>query len=323
MGRTGEHDPGSSAAAGSAASPIRVLIVSDLTIVAWGLERLIESRQPAMRLAGAASGVDDALRMAQGAPVDVVLFDLDGRCDSAGIAELLNRGRTRVLALTASRDPEFCDAAILAGASGVVNKSDPTAALLKAVEKVHAGEFWLDRVATGRVFVAMARQRAARDPEQDRLASLTRKERLTVVETARDPAASGREIAGRLCISEHTLRNHLTSIYAKLGVRNRTELYAYASRNRLVAAGGVAPKGSGPRTTAAGVPRTRSRASSGGASAAAEPVQGLSTHALRGARSSHHVASSTASTGAARQAGTNTTPAIVPKPDCSSATPSP
>jgi len=227
------------AAMASAPAPIRVVLLSDLPIVAWGLERIIESQHPAMTVAGTAHNVEAALRLMKHQPAGVVLLDLDGEIGAHGIPELLEGGRTRVLALTTSRDPDFCDAAVLAGASGVVNKRDATAALLKAIEKVHGGEFWLDRVATGRIFVAIARQRAAKDPEQDKIARLTRKERLTVSETARDASASSRDIAERLCISQHTLRNHLTSIYSKLGLRSRMELYAYANKHRLVASGGV------------------------------------------------------------------------------------
>jgi two-component system nitrate/nitrite response regulator NarL len=226
-------------ASGREQASIRVALLCDLPSVAWGLEQLITSRTPAMAWAGTAHSVGEAHRLMKSRPADVVLLDLDGDIGAHGIAELLNGGRTRVLALTTSRDPAFCDAAVLAGASGVVNKRDATAALLKAIEKVHDGEIWLDRGATGRIFVAMARKRAARDPEEARIARLTRKERLTVSEVARDPAATSREVAQRLCISEHTLRNHLTSIYSKLDLRNRTELYAYAHKQQLVAAGRV------------------------------------------------------------------------------------
>ena len=218
---------------------IRVVLLCDLPSVALGLEQLIASRAPAMACAGTAHSVAEAHRLMKSRPADVVLLDLDGDIGVDGIGELLDGGRTRVLALTTSRDPAFCDAAVLAGASGVVNKRDATAALLKAIEKVHDGEVWLDRGATGRIFVAMARKRAGSDPEQAKIARLTRKERLTVSEVARDATATSREVAKRLCISEHTLRNHLTSIYSKLELRNRTELYAYANKQQLVAAAGV------------------------------------------------------------------------------------
>ena len=84
-------------------------------------------------------------------------------------------------------------------------------------------------------FVEMARQAngEARDPERMKIATLTARERQTIMAVAGDAAAPGKVIAGRLCISEHTLRNHLSSIYGKLGVANRLDLYAYATKHRL------------------------------------------------------------------------------------------
>ncbi len=61
----------------------------------------------------------------------------------------------------------------------------------------------------------------------------TLRERQTIAAMTSDAGAPGKVIADRLCISEHTLRNHLTSIYSKLGLSNRVDLYAYATRNRL------------------------------------------------------------------------------------------
>ena len=58
-------------------------------------------------------------------------------------------------------------------------------------------------------------------------------ERQTIAAVASDASAPGKVIADRLCISEHTLRNHLTSIYNKLGVCNRLDLYAFATRHSL------------------------------------------------------------------------------------------
>jgi len=135
--------------------------------------------------------------------------------------------------LTSGRDLDLQDAAVLAGACGAVSKREAAELLHKAIEKVHDGEFWVDRSATVRILMAVARQKAAAHPEHERFERLTRKERLTVAEVARDASASGSDIAQRLHISEHTLRNHLTSVYAKLEVHSRLELFAYANRHGL------------------------------------------------------------------------------------------
>lgn len=224
---------------GSHFKPIRVMLVNDFPIVGWGLERLVESRQPAMVLAGSATTRADALRALKKAAPDVVLVDIDGDHGPDTIKDLLAAGDSvKILVLTGSADASELDGAVLAGASGVVRKTEPVEALLKAIERVHQGEIWVDRAAAGRIFVELARRNAgqAQNPEQDKIARLTRKERKTVAEIGRDASATGREIAERLHISEHTLRNHLTSIYAKLELASRLELYAYAIRHGILEA---------------------------------------------------------------------------------------
>ena len=81
----------------------------------------------------------------------------------------------------------------------------------------------------------MARRKAAApaDKEQEKIAALTLRERQTIAAMSVHVGVPGKVIAERLCISEHTLRNHLTSIYDKLGVVNRVDLYAYATRHAL------------------------------------------------------------------------------------------
>ncbi len=214
--------------------PIRVLLVADLPVVGLGLATLIGGYEPRMCLVGSVATYAEAVQLLDTTAADVIVVDLDGLNVAEGLAELLE-GDARVLALTASRDTYLCDRAILAGASGVVNKAEPVAAVGRAIEKIYAGELWIDRLATSRLFMTLARRKASEDenPELRKIATLTRKELKTVVEIARDGAASSDQIAQRLHISEHTLRNHLTAIYAKLGVSNRLGLFAYATRNRL------------------------------------------------------------------------------------------
>jgi DNA-binding NarL/FixJ family response regulator len=71
------------------------------------------------------------------------------------------------------------------------------------------------------------------DPELERQARLTGKERRVIQAVVEGNGALNKTIAQRLCISEHTLRNHLTSIYQKLDVGNRLELYVYATKHGL------------------------------------------------------------------------------------------
>lgn len=212
---------------------IRVLLICDLPITAWGLGQLIDSRRPALALAGSVATVAEARQHLRSHGVDVVLYDLDGANPLALIGELLPGFHGKVLAITSARESTLADDAVLAGANGLVCKSEPIDMLVKAIEKVKDGEFWLDRLATVRILATIARSKANEDPAHEKLTRLTRKERLAVAELVRDPRASTADIAQRLDIGERTLRNHLTAIYAKLGVNNRVALYDFASRHML------------------------------------------------------------------------------------------
>ena len=116
--------------------PIRVMLVNDLQIVLWGLEKLVQSQNPRMELAGSAFDDASAAAIIYETPVDLILIDLDGDIEVDSIAELCSISPARVLALTGSRDFSLHDSAILAGARGVVAKSESIESLLKAIEKV-------------------------------------------------------------------------------------------------------------------------------------------------------------------------------------------
>ena len=219
------------------AQPIRVMLVDDHRSVLWGLERLIEGERPRMQVVGTATSHADALVTLSKTSPDVVLLDLDlgGESGINAIPDFLSKSKARVLILTGVRDPAKHDSAVLAGACGVVTKEDTAETILKAIEKAFHGELWLDRAATGRLFVELSRRNSTekRDPHQQKIAALTARERQIVIEMASDAGATTRSVAEKMCISEHTLRNHLTSIYDKLGVSSRLELWAYANKHGL------------------------------------------------------------------------------------------
>lgn len=216
------------------ARSIQVYLVA-LPLMRWGLERLLQTAHPRFEVVGSAATMEEVLPMVESKGADVVVLDMEGSERTEALAKLSGFPRLKVLLITSSVDVAWLDKTVMAGVRGVVRKGEPPAALLKAIEKVHEGELWIDRGATSRIFMEMARQKAAdrNDPDLSKIATLTTRERQTITAVASDASAPGKVIASRLCISEHTLRNHLTSIYNKLGLSNRLDLYAYATRHSL------------------------------------------------------------------------------------------
>jgi DNA-binding NarL/FixJ family response regulator len=216
---------------------IRVMLVDDHRIVLWGMERLIDGEKSAMQVVGTATSCASAIELAQATTPDVVVLDIDllREGDNEVIPALVNRSAARVLILSGARDGEMHDAAVLHGACGIVRKEAPPSTLLDAIRKVHEGQLWLDRATTGRLFVELSKRKddPDKDPEKRKLASLTVREADVVRTLVTKPGADNRKLADSLNMGEHTLRNHLSRIYDKLGVPNRLELYVFAQRNGL------------------------------------------------------------------------------------------
>src|SRR5687768_17607475 len=115
--------------------PINVLLVEDHKCVLWGLEKLIAGESPKLRVAGKASTTAEALAAAAQVKPDVILLDLDlnGEMSLDVLPELLRTSDAKVLILTGTRDPELRRRAMLAGARGLISKSEDAAILLRAI----------------------------------------------------------------------------------------------------------------------------------------------------------------------------------------------
>lgn len=218
-------------------TPIRGLLVDDHRTVLWGLEKLINSEKPRMEVVGSATNCAEALDLVGKAPLDVIVLDLDLGEENGldAIPGLIARSKAKILVLTGLRTSSALDNAVVAGARGIIQKEESAATILTAIEKIHAGQLWLDRIATGRIFVELSRKGAAEDPDAERrkISTLTSGERRIIVAIATNPGANAVAVAKMLHISESTLRNHLTAIYGKLGVANRLELFAAALKHGL------------------------------------------------------------------------------------------
>lgn len=217
--------------------PINIFLVDDHRTILWGLERLIETATPCMAVVGKATSFAELFAQLIDADPDVILLDLDlnGENGLDYLDELGQQTAARVLVLTSTSDPNVHQQAIMRGARGVVHKQEPADVVLRAIEKVHNGEIWLDRASLGRVVTALSRGPKS-DPEAVKIAALTPKERQIIAMVLKEKGARNKVIAEKLHMSEHTLRNNLTTIYSKLEVTGRMELYLYASTHRLPAA---------------------------------------------------------------------------------------
>ena len=221
----------------AAQQPIRVMLIDDHPTLLWGLEKLINSETPRMSVMATARNAEEALACLAHETPDVVLLDLDldGQSGLVLMPALLKHSRTRVLILTGERKQSVLDQAVQKGARGILRKDASAEHVLKAIEKTHEGELWLDRGTLGRVFTEFRVPAGAPkpDPETLRQASLTARERRIIALVVQSQGASNKALAQSLFISEHTLRNHLSSVYQKLDVANRLELYVYATRHQL------------------------------------------------------------------------------------------
>lgn len=216
---------------------IQVMLIDDHQTMLWGLQRLFEGPHNGMQVVASVTTLEAARREFPRCRPDVVLLDLDlnGVCSLELLPLLLSNGYTRVLIFTGSRDEALLDRAIRGGARGLLRKDAPAELVIKAVHKVSQGELWIEHTMMARVLNELTRPPAKpkADPEAQRLASLTPREHKIIASIVRGNGALTRSLAETLFISEHTLRNHLVSIYKKLDVANRLELYLYAVKHNL------------------------------------------------------------------------------------------
>lgn len=139
---------------------------------------------------------------------------------------------TRVIVLTSRKDPGFLEGALRCGAKGVIQREWPIQQIPIAIRKVTNGGVWLERTVAERVLENLLRTRDIPDPEAHKIAALTPREHQVV-----DLICQGfknKSMSDTLHISEATVSHHLTSIYRKLEVGDRTSLVIYSAKHNLV-----------------------------------------------------------------------------------------
>ena len=210
--------------------PVRVVLADDHPMFREGL-RFTLGREPGVVVVGEAADGSDALRLVAELDPDVVVMDLamPGVGGLAASRELAERGaRTRVLVLTMSEDDETVFAALRAGAAGYLVKGADPAQVVSAVRAVAGGHAVFGPQLAGRM-LSFFTPPAGR--EVDAFAELSAREREVLTLLAE--GLSNAEIGRALFISPVTVRNHVSSILAKLQVPNRRQamLRVHAARD--------------------------------------------------------------------------------------------
>jgi len=195
---------------------IRVLIVEDHQVVADGLSALLND-QPDMIVVGSAASVADSVARAEDLKPDVALVDFrltDGTGADAGLGIRQVRPDTKLIFLTREDSDAARFAAIEAGASAFIHKSQAASEVVNAIRTVAAG----GTLFTPRTIATLLNKRREMDSQ---LESLTPREKEVLRLMAE--GISSREIAARLGISYTTVRTHIRSLGSKLGVHSKLE----------------------------------------------------------------------------------------------------
>jgi DNA-binding NarL/FixJ family response regulator len=205
-------------------NPIRVLLVDDQALFREGLRTLLSIR-PDLEVVGEAGDGEEALRLARQLRPAIVLMDLQmPRLDGVEATRRLRLEcpESRVIALTTFDDDETVFEGLRAGAVGYLLKDTPSEKLIEAIHAAARGESFLEPSIAAKVLAEFNRMSPGQAPSSPSLAEpLSDRERQVLRLLA--SGASNREIAAALVIAEGTAKNHVTSILAKLGVRDRTQ----------------------------------------------------------------------------------------------------
>jgi len=229
-------------------APVRVLVVDDQQLMRDGLASLL-SIQSGIEIIGAAANGQEAIEQALALQPDVILMDvrmpvMDGVAATVQVRQQLPS--CQVVMLTTFDDDEYVLEALRAGASGYLLKDLPANRLAQAIQAVHTHIYQLDPLVASRLLASAVAPKSLREqpgspaskPSEgtgnpfSKTAGLTERESEVLRLIAQ--GATNREIAEQLVISEGTVKNHISNILGRLGLRDRTQAAIYARDHGLL-----------------------------------------------------------------------------------------
>ena len=214
---------------------IRLLLVDDQALFREGLRTLL-SIYPDLEVVGEAANGEEALQQAEILRPEVVLMDLrmpvlDGVTATRRLKE--TRPSSRVIILTTFDDDEYVFDGLRAGAVGYLLKDVSSEKLVEAIRTTARGESFLQPNIAAKLVAEFARMDETAVPPAQQLVEPLSQRELEILALVAE-GASNKEIAAELFIAEGTVKNHVTNILSKMGVRDRTQAALKAREMGLI-----------------------------------------------------------------------------------------
>ncbi len=226
---------------GVGALPIRILIADDHLLLRQGIRNFL-ALEPDFEIVGEAADGVEAVAQADALLPDVMLLDINmPKMNGIEVAVRLKELGlpVRVLALTIHDDENYMMKMIQSGAAGYLLKDVEPSVMVQAIRRVHAGESFVEPSMTKKLFQGITSHEDFKQAglnagviEADRLST-----REVEVMQLVGRGMSNAEIARELFLSEKTVKNHLTNIFRKIQVSDRTQAVLYAIRHKIVNVG--------------------------------------------------------------------------------------
>lgn len=211
-------------------SAIKVMIADDHSLIREGLRQLLEFDGSIEVVGEAANGVECLANLEMYDP-EVLLLDIN-MPEKNGIEVLKemkeNHSPVKVLILTVHNELEYLLNAVDIGVDGYIMKDSESSELKKAIRAVRDGENYIQ----SSLIPALNNQLLNRDADKDKVATLTNRELEVLIQVA--SGMFNKEIATNLNISERTVKNHISNIFKKIEVSDRTQAAVFAIKNNII-----------------------------------------------------------------------------------------
>ena len=218
--------------------PIRILIADDHQLLRQGIRNFL-ALEPDFDIIGEAVDGEDAVAKTQELLPDVLLLDINmPKLTGIEVAGKLKQlcPDVRVMALTIHDDENYMMKMIQSGAAGYLLKDVEPSVMVQAIRRIYAGESFVEPSLTKKLFHGITNREESRPSppvhspqEVDRLSS----REIEVLQLI-GRGMSNAEIARELFLSEKTVKNHLTNIFRKIQVTDRTQAVLYAIKHKIV-----------------------------------------------------------------------------------------